>query len=206
MLDCTTYKSVQIDFTPPAIAPAEGYRVKWRVAGYTAYTTISPNPTTSPIVIPQVPVCTNLEGTIEASCGNGNYGSPVAFVVGADSTASGGRGSITGTNSANCNGGATGTIVTTNAFSKIQLTTTYYSLTGTMQGATLTIREASSGNTVFTLVAPVSTVNTPNSVLTPTTLPAGSYTYTLTTVPCQSTGTNSGSGFTSFQLVNIQPS
>jgi hypothetical protein len=206
MLNCTTYKSIQIDFTPPAIAPAEGYRVKWRVAGYTAYTTISPNPTTSPIVIAQVPVCSNLEGTIEASCGNGNYGSPVAFVVAADSTASGSGSTITGTNSANCNGGTTGTIVSTNAFSKIQLTTTYYSLTGTMQGATLTIRDASTSAVVFTLVAPVSTVNTPNSVLSSTTLPAGSYTYTLTAVPCQSTGTNSGSGFTSFQLVNINPS
>jgi hypothetical protein len=206
MSNCTTYKSIQIDFTAPDISPAEGYRVKWRVAGTSAYTTVSPNPTTSPIVIAQVPVCTNLEGTIEASCGNGNYGAPVAFVVAADATASGSGGTITGTNSANCSGGATGTIVTTNAFSKIQLTTTYYSLTGTMQGATLTIREASSGNTVFTLVAPVSTVNTPNSVLSATTLAAGSYTYTLTTVPCQSTGTNSGSGFTSFQLVNINPS
>ena len=126
--------------------------------------------------------------------------------MGADATASGGRGSITGTNSANCNGGATGTIVTTNAFSKVQLTTTYYSLTGTMQGATLTIRNASTSDVIFTLVAPVSTVNTPNSVLTPTTLPAGSYTYTLTTVPCQTSGSNSGSGFTSFQLINITPS
>lgn len=205
-MSCTTYKSIQIDFTAPSIAPAEGYRVKWRVAGTSAYTTVSPNPTTSPVVIAQVPVCTNLEGTIEASCGNGNYGSPVAFVVAADATASGGNGTITGTNSANCNGGATGTIVTTNAFSKISLTTTYYSLTGTMQGATLTIRDASTSSVLFTLVAPVSTVNTPNSVLTPTTLPAGSYTYTLTTVPCQTVGSNSGSGFTSFQLINISPS
>jgi hypothetical protein len=75
-----------------------------------------------------------------------------------------------------------------------------------MQGATLTIRDASTSSVVFTLVAPVSTVNTPNSVLSATTLPAGSYTYTLTIVPCQTVGTNSGSGFTSFQLVNINPS
>lgn len=200
---CTTYKSIQIDFTPPSIAPAEGYRVKWRVAGTSAYTTVSPNPTTSPVVIAQVPVCTNLEGTIEASCGNGNYGSPVSFVVAADAAASGSGGTITGTSSANCNGGSTGTIVTTNAFQKVQLTTTYYSLTGTMQGATLTIRNAGTSEVVFTLTAPVSTVNTPNSVLTATTLPAGSYTFTLSTVPCQQTGTNSGSGFTSFQLINV---
>lgn len=78
---CTTYRSLQLTFTAPELPPANGYRVKWRAVGAATYNTLSPNPSTLPIVIPQVPVCTNVEGTIEASCGDESYGAPVSFVV-----------------------------------------------------------------------------------------------------------------------------
>lgn len=78
---CTTYRSLTLSFTAPELSPANGYRVKWRAVGDTNYNLVTPNPMTTPIVIPQVPVCTNVEGTIETSCGDGNYGNPVAFVV-----------------------------------------------------------------------------------------------------------------------------
>lgn len=82
---CTTFKSLTLAFTAPDPAPADGYRVKWRAVGDTEYTYVFPNPRTTPIVIPQVPVCTNIEGTIETSCGGESYGAPVAFVTGATS-------------------------------------------------------------------------------------------------------------------------
>ena len=78
---CTTYKSLTLSFIAPDIAPVNGYRVKWRTVGAPNYTVVTPNPLTTPIVIPQVPICDNIEGTIETSCGDNNYGAPVAFVV-----------------------------------------------------------------------------------------------------------------------------
>lgn len=83
-MSCTNYKSLTLNFTAPSIPPADGYLVKWRVAGDANYTTVTPNPKNTPIVIPQVPACANIEGTIQTACGNGNYGSPLQFVVAPD--------------------------------------------------------------------------------------------------------------------------
>lgn len=85
-MSCTSYKSLTINFIAPDIPPADGYLVKWRAAGDSVYQTVSPNPKNTPIVIPQVPSCANIEGTIQTACGNGNYGSPSAFVVAADTS------------------------------------------------------------------------------------------------------------------------
>lgn len=78
---CTTFKSLTINFTAPDIAPAEGYLVKWRVVGAANYTTVTPNPQNTPVIIPSVPSCSNIEGTIQTACGNGNFGSPLQFVA-----------------------------------------------------------------------------------------------------------------------------
>lgn len=80
-MSCTSYKSLQITFTAPEIKPANGYLVKWRVVGDSTYQTVSPNPQGSPIVIPSVPSCFNIEGTIQTACADGSYGAPLQFVV-----------------------------------------------------------------------------------------------------------------------------
>lgn len=82
---CTTFKSISIAFTEPDIKPAYGYTVKYRVVGASGYTTLSPNPTSSPAVIANVAACTNVEGTINTNC-DGSTGPLVYFVVAAPST------------------------------------------------------------------------------------------------------------------------
>lgn len=79
-MPCTTYRSVQIDFTEPAIKPANGYVVKWRVIGTTEWNTLSPSPKGTPAIIPYVPDCANIEGTIATLC-DGATGSTIQFVA-----------------------------------------------------------------------------------------------------------------------------
>ena len=76
---CATYKTLQVAFVPPAIAPANGYLVKWRVVGDTTWNTSTQYG--NPVQIAGVPACYNIEGTIQADCGNDNYGNPVNFAV-----------------------------------------------------------------------------------------------------------------------------
>lgn len=83
---CTTYKSIQIEFTEPDIKPANGYIVKYRTVGTTEYTTLTPNPRSSPAIIPNVLACSNVEGTIATNC-DGAVGSTVQFVAAASSGA-----------------------------------------------------------------------------------------------------------------------
>lgn len=80
---CNSYKTLQLDFIEPAIPPLNGYVVKWRTVGSTNWTQISTN-NGSPIYIPNIPVCQNIEGTIQADCGGGNFGSPINFAVTAE--------------------------------------------------------------------------------------------------------------------------
>lgn len=79
-MPCTTYKSIQIEFTEPDIKPAKGYIVKYRIVGTTEYTTLTPNPMSSPVVIPYILSCSNVEGTIATNC-DGAVGSTVQFVA-----------------------------------------------------------------------------------------------------------------------------
>lgn len=72
--------TLQIDFTVPSPAPVNGFIVKYRPIGTTTYTTVFPNPTSSPVLI-TIPSGTGYEGTIKSDCGNGS-GSPESnFVV-----------------------------------------------------------------------------------------------------------------------------
>lgn len=82
---CTSYKTLNIVFAPPAIPPANGYKVKWRIVGDTNWTT-PPNQYSTPIQIASVPNCFNIEGTIQADCGGGNLGNPVSFAISANVT------------------------------------------------------------------------------------------------------------------------
>jgi hypothetical protein len=67
----------------PAIAPANGYIVKWRPVGTTTWNTVTQNQ--NPVVIAGVPTCFNIEGTIQASCAGGSLGSTVVFSVSSSS-------------------------------------------------------------------------------------------------------------------------
>jgi len=67
---CSVFKTAQITLTPPAIAPVNGYKVKWRVIGDSTWT-ILPNQFTNPINIVGVPSCYNIEVSIQADCDGG---------------------------------------------------------------------------------------------------------------------------------------
>jgi hypothetical protein len=59
--------------------PTYGYIVKYRETGTTQYTTVTPNPTRSPVLISGLGSGVTYEGTIQADCGNGQYGSITTF-------------------------------------------------------------------------------------------------------------------------------
>jgi hypothetical protein len=59
--------------------PTNGYIVKYRQVGTIPYTTVTPNPTTSPVLIGGLGAGVSYEGTIQADCGNGQYGTLSTF-------------------------------------------------------------------------------------------------------------------------------
>jgi len=77
---CGIIRTLTIAFAPPAVAPANGYTVKWRAVGDTTWNVLT-NMIGPPITIPGVPGCFNLEGTIEANCANGITGTTTTFAV-----------------------------------------------------------------------------------------------------------------------------
>ena len=82
---CGTLKTLSVSFSPPAIPPANGYKVRWRIAGDVWINV--PNQYNNPITIAGVPACFNLEVGIQADCGNGNTGPEIiAGVTGSVTT------------------------------------------------------------------------------------------------------------------------
>jgi len=79
VIPCSTFKTLEVSFNEPAIPPANGYVVKWRVVGSTNWNTVYQNQ--NPVTIAGVPACFNIEGTIQADCGGGNLGSSINFAV-----------------------------------------------------------------------------------------------------------------------------
>jgi hypothetical protein len=75
--------TLTITFTPPATAPANGYIVQYRQVGTTPYTTVSPNPTASPVVITGVDGSESWEGLIQADCGSGFSSDALPFTANA---------------------------------------------------------------------------------------------------------------------------
>ena len=59
--------------------PTNGYIVKYRQVNTTSYTTVTPNPTGSPILITGLGAGASYEGTIQGDCGNGQYGTVSTF-------------------------------------------------------------------------------------------------------------------------------
>ena len=71
--------SLTINFTPASPTPSEGYRVKyWPTSNISNITTVTPNPTSSPVVITGLTE-SSYAGTIESSCGSGQYSSTQSF-------------------------------------------------------------------------------------------------------------------------------
>lgn len=79
-MSCFTYRTLSITYTEPEIAPSNGYLIKWRIAGNTGWNTIS-GLYGNPLQITNIPTCYNIEGTVQADCGNGNLGTAVNFAV-----------------------------------------------------------------------------------------------------------------------------
>jgi len=73
--------TLNINFTPPSPAPLAGYDVRYRVFGTTDYTTITPNPTSSPVIVTGLLEETTYEGVIRSDCGDGLYSSEIPFTV-----------------------------------------------------------------------------------------------------------------------------
>lgn len=72
--------TLQIDFTAPTPVPANGFVVKYRQVGTTPYTTVFPNPTSSPVII-TIPSGTSYEGTIKSDCGNSSTSPEFSFIA-----------------------------------------------------------------------------------------------------------------------------
>jgi hypothetical protein len=73
--------TLKITFTPASPAPNLGYRVKYREVGTTAWIYVTPNPTSSPVLIPGVPNGKLWEGTIESQCSNNKFSIPRSFTI-----------------------------------------------------------------------------------------------------------------------------
>jgi hypothetical protein len=78
-MSCSTFKTLQVSFAAPEITPANGYLVKWRAVGATTWNEVTQFG--NPVTIAGVPACFNIEGTIQANCGNGNLGQPINFAA-----------------------------------------------------------------------------------------------------------------------------
>lgn len=72
--------TLTLNFTNASPAPANGYRVKYRLKGTSdVYTTLSPSPSASPAIITGINEANNYEGTIESDCGGGLFSSVATF-------------------------------------------------------------------------------------------------------------------------------
>ena len=80
---CTNIGALNVNVTLGlgAIVPANGYRVKWRPIGTTEWNYVTQNQ--NPVVISNVPLCDDIEGTVQSNCGDGNFGMEFTFFVSA---------------------------------------------------------------------------------------------------------------------------
>ena len=78
--ECDKYRVLTLAYAPPTIEPANGFVVLWRPVGETTWNTVQ-GVFNNPILIPNVPACYNVEGTIQADCGDGNLGKASYFAV-----------------------------------------------------------------------------------------------------------------------------
>jgi hypothetical protein len=72
--------TLTISFTPPATPPADGYLVTYGIPGE-AVQTVSPNPTSSPVVIDDLTPGSVYTGSVQGDCGSGNLSAAQAFTA-----------------------------------------------------------------------------------------------------------------------------
>lgn len=79
---CTTYKNVIISFRRGgSVTPANGYRIKWKPTSSNTWTIVTPNVTTSPYTLAEMPMCENLDVCIESECSPGVFSPEACFVA-----------------------------------------------------------------------------------------------------------------------------
>lgn len=79
---CTATRSLSVSFTAANPAPANGYIVKWKRASDSVYTTLpGANPTSSPVVISNVPACEDVNVIVQSSCGGGLLSTEVTTIA-----------------------------------------------------------------------------------------------------------------------------
>lgn len=78
---CNDYKDVTIYFTETTPAPNNGYIVKWKPVSGEIYTYLSPNITSSPFVLYNVPLCEAINVCISSECSNEVVSTESCFIV-----------------------------------------------------------------------------------------------------------------------------
>lgn len=181
--------TLTISFTAASPVPANGYRVKyWPISDPSNITTVSPNPTSSPVVISGLPQ-NSYAGTVEADCGGGSYSSVSSFSANLSGNC------LTGTTLAtgNCSSGMTSTFTLGSGFNAtVTMSGYYYSGTGTrtITGALLDNSNVVIQNFTYTQTgSSQGTVSPSNYVITS----PGTYKLQVNQVNCSTNGSGTGS-------------
>lgn len=66
---CPITKTLTVNFTGSTPAPSNGYIVKWAIPNG-PFNFVSPNPTSSPVTIPNVPACETVTVVMQSQCDN----------------------------------------------------------------------------------------------------------------------------------------
>lgn len=82
-LTCTSTRSISVSFNEANPAPVNGYIVKWKQASEptSSFAQVVPNPTTSPVIISNVPACEDIDVVVQAACGPGFFSQEVTAVA-----------------------------------------------------------------------------------------------------------------------------
>jgi hypothetical protein len=78
---CNTTRDVVVTFTAANPAPTNGYIVKWKLASDNTYTTVFPNPTSSPVTIYNVSACQDINVSVQSACAPGFESQPATTTV-----------------------------------------------------------------------------------------------------------------------------
>ena len=78
---CNDYKDVTIYFTETTPAPDNGYVVRWKPVSGSIYTYVTPNVTSSPCVLYNIPLCEAINVCISAKCSDQVASTETCFIV-----------------------------------------------------------------------------------------------------------------------------
>jgi len=77
---CPITRTLTVTFTGSTPAPSNGYIVKWAIPNG-AWNYVTPNPTSSPVSIPNVPACENVTVVMQSQCDNSQVSSEQTIVA-----------------------------------------------------------------------------------------------------------------------------